>query len=154
MTKTNFNFLNRLSIFAQQKIRNSFSLLLFREILDLADIRYQRIFSLINEGKIKITTEIPELWSEQKLIATKLKINNKDLLDRITDPLGEEESEKRLEETMIGFLEKDEFNIDQNEHIIAVFDKAVEHLLHLDRDKFKDKVKDIRKKTKRVIHQL
>lgn len=55
---------------------------------------------------------------------------------------------------MIRFLEKDEFNIDHNEHIIAVFDKAVEHLLHLDRDKFKEKVKDIRKKTKRVIHQL
>lgn len=101
-----------------------------------------------------MTCEVPDLWTEKKLISTKLEIGKKDLLDRITDPLDSDESEARLEETMIRILQKDGYDIIPNEHVIAVYDKAVEHLVHLDRDKFKEKVKDIRKKTKRVIHQL
>lgn len=55
---------------------------------------------------------------------------------------------------MIRILQENDIDVDPNEHVIAVFDKALEHLQHLDRDKFKDKVKDIRKKTNRVLIQL
>lgn len=133
---------------------NFWPFLIPSEIEELSELRQHRLIELLNEDRIKIATHIPDLWTEKKILGTKLEICKRDLLDRITDPLDERQAEKRLEETMVAILTKQEYDIDPNEHVIAVFDKAIDHLIHLDRDKFKEKLKDIRKKTKRVIHQI
>ncbi len=46
------------------------------------------------------------------------------------------------------------YDIDPEEHVTAVLKKAIDYFSDLDRNDFKRKIKDIRKKTKRVLHKL
>lgn len=132
----------------------------------------QRIFSMVSGGDFKIETEIPDEFTEEKVINALLAINRKGVFDKFdifqkmvnahctpyttknekfTELLEEVPSR---DENMVQILTDAGFDIDGQEHVIAVYKKAIDHLMHLNRNKFKEKIKDIKKKSRRVLHKL
>lgn len=132
----------------------------------------QRIFAMVDGGEFKIDTKIPDDFDEEKVINTLLKMKKKGLFDKFEvfqkmieancgpfkfenpkfDELNQPNPSK--DEISISVLTEAGFDIDEDEHVLAVFKKTIDHLVSLDRNNFKKKFKDIKKKSRRVIHKL
>lgn len=127
---------------------------------------------MVNGGEFKIDTVIPDEFSEDKVLKALLVINRMGIFDKFSvfqkmiDAHCEPYSTKNekfvdlhedvptKDENMIKVLTEGGFDIDEEEHVIAVYKKTIDHLIHLNRNKFTEKLKDIRKKSKRVLHRL
>ena len=121
---------------------------------------------MLNEGTFKITTVVPAEFTEEKVIKAKLAFNRQHIFDsfkiaqaKLDGVYNLKHDEIKLTDEIVdskkvSLLQSLGFDIDAEEHVFAVFNHTVEHLIHLNKDKIKEKVKDIRKKSKRVLHKI